>query len=100
MNGTQENATRLARLETRMEALQWTVRGLYGLLVAAVFRKPFLEIMTTITLSLTVADAVQLRRALLVAAYFSSEASVAMTEWAHRFALTVDAEICNLLDEQ
>ena len=40
-----ENATtvadRLARVETRLEALQWTVRGLYGVLVAAVFVNHF-----------------------------------------------------------
>jgi hypothetical protein len=40
-----ENATtiaeRLARIETRIEGLQWTVRGLYGLLVAAVFVNHF-----------------------------------------------------------
>jgi hypothetical protein len=36
-----ENATtiadRLARIETRLDGLQWTVRGLYGLLAVAVF---------------------------------------------------------------
>jgi hypothetical protein len=40
-----ENATtiaeRLARIETRIEGLQWTVSGLYGLLVAAVFVNHF-----------------------------------------------------------
>lgn len=32
---------RLARIETRIEGLQWTVRGLYGLLVIAVFVNHF-----------------------------------------------------------
>jgi hypothetical protein len=36
-----ENATtisdRLARIETRLDGLQWSVRGLYGLLVAGIF---------------------------------------------------------------
>lgn len=40
-----ENATaiadRLARVETKLDGLQWTVRGLYGLLVVAVFVNHF-----------------------------------------------------------
>jgi hypothetical protein len=40
-----ENATtiadRLARIETRIDGLQWTVRGLYGLLIVAVFVNHF-----------------------------------------------------------
>jgi hypothetical protein len=32
---------RLARLEARLDGLQWTVRGLYGLLVVAVFVNHF-----------------------------------------------------------
>jgi hypothetical protein len=40
-----ENATaiaeRLAKIETRLEGLQWTVRGLYGLLIVAVFVNHF-----------------------------------------------------------
>jgi uncharacterized protein with PhoU and TrkA domain len=40
-----ENATtiadRLARIETRIDNLQWTVRGLYGLLIVAVFVNHF-----------------------------------------------------------
>jgi hypothetical protein len=40
-----ENATaiadRLARVETKLDGLQWTVRGLYGLLVIAVFVNHF-----------------------------------------------------------
>ena len=34
-------ADRLARIETRLDGLQWTVRGLYGLLAAAVFVNHF-----------------------------------------------------------
>lgn len=40
-----ENATtiadRLARVETKLDNMQWTVRGLYGLLVVAVFVNHF-----------------------------------------------------------
>lgn len=40
-----ENATtiadRLARIETKLDNMQWTIRGLYGLLVAAVFVNHF-----------------------------------------------------------
>jgi hypothetical protein len=32
---------RLARVETRVDGLQWTVRGLYGLLIVAVFVNHF-----------------------------------------------------------
>jgi hypothetical protein len=34
-------ADRLARIETRLDGLQWTVRGLYGLLAVAVFVNHF-----------------------------------------------------------
>jgi hypothetical protein len=41
LEGATTIADRLARIETRLDGLQWTVRGLYGLLAVAVFVNHF-----------------------------------------------------------
>jgi hypothetical protein len=41
LEGATTIAERLARIETRLDGLQWTVRGLYGLLAVAVFVNHF-----------------------------------------------------------